>query len=258
MVTKFLDRILGPGYKALGPLLKTGLEGVIVARSTIAWLREAPLGDLNCGVLLLSKSESGISGVIEFEGDDYIFSDASEEHATAAIISSLGLSLDKSVVKDLDLAKLGATLDLLVKSVNKEKGVEKPGVGAYAKPLKPKLPEPILDQPPQIKTKGKVSSIPSIKPLQQKPDPRAMLPPTLPITPGVPKIKLSEKEMGKKCGVCGKAQTDGVKFTGCSCLKGLAKSVRSLKVKDGVLLSFGPEWEIEAIETLLEAVGRIS
>jgi hypothetical protein len=256
MVTKFLDRILGPDYKALEPLLKTGLEGVIVARSGLAWLREAPIGDLNCGVLLLSKSESGLSGVIEFEGEDYIFTDATEEHVAAAITASLGLTLDKAAVKDLHLAKLGATLDLLVKSVNKKKGIESPGVGQYAKPQAPKLPDPILDQPPQIKTKGKVSSIPSIKPLQQKPDPKAMLPPTLPITPGVPKIKLSEREMFVKCGMCGKGQSDGSKFIGCSCLKGLAKSVRSLKVKDGLLLSFGPDWDEEAVLTLLETVGR--
>jgi hypothetical protein len=222
----------------------------------VAWLREAPLGDLNCGVLLLSKSETGISGVIEFEGEDYLFTDATEEHAASAIIASLGLSLDKSVMKDLDLAKLGATLDLLAKSVNKNKGVDKPGVGSFAKPLEPKLPDPILDQPPQIKTKGKISSIPNTKPLQPKPDPKAMVPPTLPIVPGVPKIKLSEKEMFHKCSLCDKAQTDGSKFTGCSCLKGLAKSVRSLKVKDGLLLSFGSDWDIEASETLLEAVGR--
>jgi hypothetical protein len=236
--------------------MKTGLEGVIAARSTVAWLREAPLGDLNCEILLLSKSESGLSGVIEFEGGDYLFTDATEEHVAAAIITSMGVSLEKALVKDLDLAKLGATLDLLVKSVNKKKESEKPGIGSFAKPIEPKLPDPILDQPPQIKTKGKISSIPNIKPQQPKPDPKAMVPPTLPIIPGLPKIKLSEREMLKKCEMCGRAQTDGVKFTGCFCLRDLAKSVKSQKVKDGLLLSFGSEWEMETVETLLEAVGR--
>jgi hypothetical protein len=256
MVTKFLEKILGPDYKALLPLLKTNLEGVVVARSTVAWLKEAPLGDLSCGVLLLSKSETGVTGVIEFEGSDYMFSDASPEHAAAAITLSLGVTLEKNVIKDLNLAKLGKTIDLMVKSINKKKSVDEPEIGRFAQPIKPKLPEPVLRQIPQIKTKGRVTSIPNTQPQQLKPDPRAIQPPLTPIKPGLPKIKLSEKEMGKKCGVCGKAQVSDKKFVGCSCLKGLSKSVKSHLIPDGLLLSFGGDWDKESVVTLLEMVGR--
>lgn len=255
MVNKFLEKILGPGYVALTPLLKTELEGVVVARSTVAWLREAPVGNLDCGVLLLSKSETGISGVIEFEGRDYLFTDATPDHAAAAIITSLGISLEKIVAKDLNLAKLGKTIDLLVKSVNKKKSADKPEIGQYAKPIKAELPEPMPKQIPQIKTRGRISSIPNVQP-QLKQDPRAMVPPLTPIKPGLPKIKLSEKEMVKKCEVCGKSQTEGKKFVGCSCMKGLAKSVKSQLVPGGVLLELGLDWDKEALVTLFEMVGR--
>ena len=255
MVIKFLEKILGADSKALGPLLKTGLEGVVVARATMAWLKESPMGNLDCGVLLLSKSETGISGVIEFQGSDYLFTDATAEHATAAIVTSLGITLEKDVIKDLNLAKLGKTIDLLVKAV-KNKGADKPEIGQFAKPIKPQLPDPAPKQIPQVKTKGRISSIPKIQPLQQKPDPRAMTPPLLPVKPGLPKIKLSEKEMLKKCSVCGKAQAEGDKFVGCSCMKGLSKSVKSQRVLGGLLLSFGSDWDSEGVITLLESVGR--
>jgi hypothetical protein len=256
MVTKFLEKILGPDYKALMPLLKTNLEGVIVARSTVSWLRESPLGDLNCGVLLLSKSETGITGVIEFDGSDYLFTDATPEHAAAAITLSLGVTLEKDVIKDLNLAKLGKTIDLMIKSINKKKGVDEPEVGKFAQPIKPKLPEPALRQIPQIKTRGRITSIPNTQPQQLKPDPRAIQPPLLPIKPGLPKIKLSEKEMGRKCDVCGRAQVSDKKFVGCSCLKGISKSVKSQLVAGGLLLELGTDWDNEAALTLLEMVGR--
>ena len=255
MVNKFLEKILGAGYIAVEPLLKTGLEGVVVARTAVSWLRNSPVGDLNCGVLLLSKTENGISGCIEFGGGDYLFTDASNEHAAAAIVTSLGVSLDKAIVKDLDIAKLGKTIDLLVKSVNKKRIADKPGIGQVAKPMKPKLPDPVPPQIPQIKTKGRISSIPSIR-QQQKPDPRAMVPPTLPIKPGIPNIKLSEKEMVRKCEVCGLCQCNKNQFVGCSCFKGLSKSVKSQLIPGGLQLSFDGNWDLDAVETLLEAVGR--
>ena len=128
----FLEKILGPSYKALESLLKTDLEGVVVARAALAWLKNAPEGDLFCGCPMLYKSEDGISGLVECNGGNYLFVDSTPEHATAALVSSLGLSLDKSFTKDLDLAKLGHSLDLLVKA--QSKAPDEPLLGQTAKP----------------------------------------------------------------------------------------------------------------------------
>jgi hypothetical protein len=250
----FLEKILGPSYKALESLLKTDLEGVVVARAALAWLKNAPEGDLFCGCPMLYKSEDGISGLVECNGGNYLFVDSTPEHATAALVSSLVLSLDKSFTKDLDLAKLGHSLDLLVKA--QSKAPDEPLLGQTAKPLAPVAPIQSPTAPPQIKTAGRISSLPTAPPLPKE-DPRTLTPTPPLVKPGLPKLKLSEIEMGKKCGVCGKAQTDGKKFVGCSCLKGIAKSVKSQRVPGGLLLDFeGEGWDIDAKITLLEAVGR--
>ena len=249
----FLEKILGPSSKALEPLLKYGLGGVVVARATLAWLKESPDGDLFCGCPMLYKSEDGFSGLVECAGGNYLFVDSTPEHATAALIASLGLSLDKSFTKDLDLAKLGHSLDLLAKA--QWKTPDKPLLGQTAKPLAPVAPIQPVPAPPQIKTAWRVSGLPTAPPLPKE-DPKAMIPNPAPVKPGLPKIKLSEKEMGKKCGICGKAQTDGEKFVGCSCFKGMASCVKSEKINSGLLLSFGEGWDSEAIVTLFESVGR--
>jgi hypothetical protein len=253
MTKIFLENILGPSYKALDPLLKSGLEGMVVARAALAWFRNAPYGDLSYGCPMLYKSEDGISGLVDCNGTSYLFVDSTPEHATAALISSLGISLDKSLVKDLDLAKLGHSLDLLVKA--QSKGRDKPILGQVAKPTMPEGPVEPPKAPAQIKTKGSVSGL-LTAPAQPKSDPKSMVPPPTPVKPGLPKMKLSEIEMGRKCKLCGKAQAENGKFVGCFCLKGMANCVKSEAVSDGVILDFGTGWDSEAVLTLLEAVGR--
>lgn len=88
--------------------------------------------------------------------------------------------------------------------------------------------------------------------------PRAGKKPKLPKLPrpsmALPKLKLSEAQLLAPCPVCSGSQMKGDKLSGCLCFKAMMKSVTMEKTKDGLLLSFGQDWDDEAVMTFLENV----
>lgn len=131
----FLQAVLGEdGARALRKAMERSseLEAAVLPRAIVAWL-EGPFSSSHEGVvpgcenqLVFSKSESGFTGSIGIGDEVYAFENASTTHLAAAIAVSLGLEYEKvpSTVRSIDLAKLGKSLDLLVKAreVNRMKG----------------------------------------------------------------------------------------------------------------------------------------
>jgi hypothetical protein len=69
-------------------------------------------------------------------------------------------------------------------------------------------------------------------------------------------VKVSKSQSEHKCGLCGLAQFKGGAFRGCICFRDLAKSAKVTPDGDGYTLEFkGQDWDEDAIQTLLEALG---
>jgi hypothetical protein len=66
----------------------------------------------------------------------------------------------------------------------------------------------------------------------------------------LPGLKVTKSEMTAPCSICGVAQFKAASFVGCTCLKALAKSVKSEAKPDGAVLTFGKGWDDEDIEAL--------
>lgn len=80
--------------------------------------------------------------------------------------------------------------------------------------------------------------------------------PPKPVLPKVAKsIKISKKESESSCSVCGLAQFTDARFTGCFCLKSLAKNTKTTATGSGYQLTLGQDWDKEAILTLMDALG---
>lgn len=67
-----------------------------------------------------------------------------------------------------------------------------------------------------------------------------------------PAMQVTKSEAQKKCQHCFRSQFANDKFVGCYCWNALAKSVKTLIIKEGYALEFGSAWDLEAIETLVE------
>jgi hypothetical protein len=127
----------------------------------------------NCPIQNLAKSGYGYSGSANIEGLDYSFSNSTEEYVAAVVAVASGNVIKPVEVKDVDLAKLAKTIDLLVKA--QKKGLanqyEHMQSAQNQQPIEPVQPTAV--QPAQNQTKGadgkvRVPKIPSIKkPLQK-------------------------------------------------------------------------------------------
>jgi hypothetical protein len=71
----------------------------------------------------------------------------------------------------------------------------------------------------------------------------------------LPALKVAKAEMLTRCPICQQPQFSRGAFTGCYCLRDLAKNVRLDRLIGGdVLLRFGARWDLPAIEVLIEAL----
>lgn len=146
----FLVAVLGTdGAKALRKAAERSHElgHALVPRTILAWLgiaaREDYEGDLpgvRNSYITFRKSESGYTGSISFTDEDmHEFQGASLEYLAAAVAVYLGADADRvgPGLRDLDLARLGKSIDLLVKAravtANLEKGVLNPSAGYQIK-----------------------------------------------------------------------------------------------------------------------------
>jgi len=277
---KFLTAILGVGAgPVIGALQKDdALASWGPVRSIAAWLQY--LGDSGKNVftipgsteeLELIKSQDGMwSGRIGGEYD-HAFVDVPTAHVVALL--SVVLDCTPTVTKSESsrgIFQIGKTIDLLVKNTSGGASGSASGTGVAAGRIQPTAPIPhTKTAPPAIKTKVKLPKKPKkVVAVAATPAADTAKSPTAatksptaatksPASPaGAKGLALSEKEMEGKCSLCQKGQFTSGRFTGCYCFSSLAKSVKVTPVRQGVVLTFGPDWDTDAIETLSESFRR--
>lgn len=272
----FLQAVVGnDGARALAKATSQSadLEWAIFPRVVMSWLEvvsHANYADALPGAdgikLVLRKNDDGWSGSVNIGDELYAFRDTTLFHVSGAVAVALGAAPEHAPeLRHPALAKLGKSVDLLVKSRTLRKMQQQkhggakgtlPGVAAAPRgPLQPLAPTPTQpDQPSQVGTK--VAVAPS-----KAPKTGGAVPSAAPKLPGIkqpkkPTLKVNKSEAGARCGACGGAQFKRDRYTGCICFADLAKSVRTTATDDSYVLEFGAGWDADAITTLAETLGK--
>lgn len=256
---QFLAAVLGDdGALALSKAVQRSghLENALVPRTILSWIALASRAQYRGGIpghpnsyVEFTKSEGGYTGQIAMGDEVYSFSDKSLYHLAASVAVSMGIDGDRVPpnMKDSDISKLGKSIDLLVRArvvtaqlLAKAESPGQPAVAtAAAEPLAPAQATMQPGQPPKQKQKPKLPRVPKTKA-------------SVPTPPMLPKLKLSEAQLQKRCGECASGHMREGRFVGCVCFRDMAKSVTSVRTNDNkILLSFGSDWDTDAIHALL-------
>jgi hypothetical protein len=281
----FLKAVVGPdGADALHRAAErsTELSGAIYPRAILAWLDivgtfDGELPGTQCR-FAYKKSGDGYHGFVKFEEEFYDFKDANLFHVAGSIAVALGAddqALDPELTPLL-VAKLGKSIDVLVKSTLvraelKKEDVGKPKSkkridlpGQAAKPLAPEAPTPPTPKQPKMQTAqpGAVATSPSKLATPETPGMGIKAAGVqLPKPPKAPKGAAPSTRVVKslaytRCGICGGRQFTGATFVGCRCFSALAKSVTVTETKSHFNLSFGDDWDADAIDSLIDALRK--
>lgn len=272
-----MSAVLGEdGAKALKKAAErsNALENALLPRTIFAWLNiatkyeyEGEIPGVHNTYVNFKKSDDGFSGSVTIGDDLYSFTNASMFHVAASVAVAIGVDGEHvgESIRDVDVERLGKSIDLLAKAkiVTKElqkSGAKKPkgagedeeGTGKAHAATKPQAPEaPVPTQPlKQLARKG--IKIPKI------PKPPGMAKPAKPAKPAKAptSIKLSQSESKRACAMCGLTQFKGDRFAGCLCFRDLAKNAKSIKEGDSYTIQVGGDWDQDAIVTFLESIGR--
>jgi hypothetical protein len=262
----FLVATLGEdGAQALAKAAERApvLQAVLVPRAILAWLQnvedfEGELPGVENSYLCFSKSENTYTGTVSLGDTAYGFEAATPLQLAASIGIALGVdadALDPSL-KDVDLQRLGKSVDILVRArrtVADIRKAEPPGPAAAPQQQgKPEAAMPPIKQPRQadIKadTKKPKTGIPAVKPktsIGAQADLKADL---------GPQVKLTRAQAQRPCPVCAQQQFRGERLVGCLCFADLAKSAEAVRTTEGYTVTFGSEWDAEGIEVFLEGL----
>lgn len=245
----FLKSVLGEdGAVALKKAAERSaeLENALVPRAILSWLGisartdyEGELPGLDNTYLQFKKSEDLYSGSISIDDGIYNFDSATLYHLAASIAVSMGVDSDKvsSDVRDLDLARLGKSIDLLVKArvvtreLSKLKEEELDKTDAPGRPAKPR--EPIDAAPPDTSVVKTPPASPVLPGAKQPSIPKIPKPKT-----ARPTMKITKSQAESKCRICAMGQLKDGKFKGCMCVRDFAKSVKLIKNDDGYTIEF--------------------
>ncbi len=280
--TSFLTAILGKdGLAALNKAIvrQPDLAEVLVPRTILSFVGnvqdlayKGPIPGMAASVIALTKS----GGVIN--GTSYTGLDANRYTMAAHLAILLGVTSDSKLAKntrDIDLTRLGKAIDVLVKSrmVRKAKhtldctthqdvacncgAMEKADLpGNAAKPNGQDGPQGAtapIKAPSMGNAKASKKVLkPTKKPVETKE--------TVPGLKAVPTVKIPEMKVGKseastnRCKVCDQTQAQNGRLTGCICLMALMKSATVTAQGDVFNITFGADWDQDAVEVLLECL----
>ena len=219
-----LTTLLGKeGTQALETLLKSeDLASFIIPKAIVSWLQKAEYGSLSLdGFDSLQKTGYGYSGTSKVGNLDYVFDKVTEQQV-AAIVS---VRLEKTMsplVKEIDLARLSKTIDLLIKAQKPAKIEPVEAKVAVDGPKKPEAPMPPVAPNETVYRNNTVKK----------------------------SFMVSEKDTKTKCKLCGKSQFKDGKFSGCVCVRSLAKSVDTKLVGARYKLTFGSDLGEDEILTI--------
>jgi len=274
----FLKAVLGQdGASALRKAADRlgGLEDAILPRAVMAWLSVAARGDYEGAIpgiddsyLDFTKSANGTySGSIAMGEGVFPFQNATSFHLAASIALSLGAEDLSDDFKDMDLVKLGKSIDIMAKAkfvsnadelakgapgpahlgtkdevIQGPKGVPAPQTKQQAKggkPIKSPKVAPRTAKLPQAKAPALKVKLPGVK------------------APGVAlkSFALSEDSSQAGCTECGMQLIKNGNFVGCMCFKDMARHVTLSKNQGKTYISFGQAIDEDGIATILESLG---
>jgi hypothetical protein len=263
--TDFLKAVVGEdGTQALVKAAERSgpIENAIVPRAIMAWLSvvarfdyEGQIPGVEDSYLDFSKNDTGTyNGTVALGDGVFPFENATVLHLAAAIAVALGSDeAPDPALKDLDLARLGKSIDIMAKAKYLTDGMfkaESPGP-AHAPTEQEGATEAA---PPQMAPRRMAQRKPLIPKVSRAPAPKPKV--ETPKLPGVPKaFPITDRHMKKECSECGTKLFKNDTFVGCLCFRDLAKSITVRKNVQGVSLAFAPSVEPEAIAVVLETLG---
>jgi hypothetical protein len=198
------------------------------------WSYRGEIPGLPGSTLTFQKNEDAdlFDGSLSIGDDVFDFQNASMTQLAATLTVALGANQPVSkALKDTDLVGLGKNIDLLIKSrvVQMLKAAQQPS-GTQAAPRGPLEP----DEP---------------KPQQKAPQNQQ------PKLPSQTKLKVTKSQAEQKCSVCEAATFRKGEFTGCWCLKELAKHASAAPADGGYEVTFGREWTKSNLRVLMDIIG---
>jgi hypothetical protein len=274
----FLKAVLGQdGAAALKKAADRlgGLEDAILPRAVLAWLSVAARNDyegtipgIDDSYLDFSKNQNGsYSGSIAMGEGVIPFYNATVFNLAASIALSLGAEQFSDDYKDMDLVKLGKSIDIMAKAKfvsnadELAKGAPGPAhLGTKDEVIQgPKgVPAP---QTKQTAKGGKPIKAPKVAPRSAK-LPQAKVPALKVKLPGAkaPSVAqksfaLSERAGQDGCDECGLPLIKNGSFVGCMCFKDMARHVTLSKNQGKTYISFGQAIDEDGIATILESLG---
>jgi hypothetical protein len=241
-VSDFLIAALGDdGAKAISrAIAKTPeLENYLVPRTLLGWtFAKSEYEGVLPGVDLyisFNKTEKGFTGSIGTSNTPAApFEVPDEYRLVAEIITNMGFDFKKFEGTDLQLARLGRSIDALLKAREAiaflKAGVDLPG--QTAKPQKPKAP-------------GKPEQPTKQPAIGQKPK-----------LPKLPVLKLEVQDADKPCKRCGGKMFKSQKFIGCMCWRDLAKHSATSVYADGIVVEFTKNADKSAVIVLAKEIAN--
>lgn len=240
---------------------EASLGGAVVPRAIMSWLNIATKYDYTGGIpgvsntyLSFKKSETGLDGGISVGEEVYSFSGASAFHVAASVAVALGVENASANVRDQTLAKVGKSIDTLVKARIITEQLMRKGAAKDLLRCDCKT-DPHL---PACATRMKKVDLPGTT---AKPkDAQMAFAPQAPMAPNSQKqkpapFKVTKSESDHKCSMCQRSQFANGGFVGCLCFRDMAGAVRVAKTEAGYSLTFASsEWDIDAVAALRAAL----
>lgn len=258
---KFLKEVLGDiGYHALNNAVNRTpvFKPLILPRTIFSWVNtvgnlgyEGEVPGIANSYISLTKSESNYKGALTVNDELVHFDNSNILQISATLGMAIGtapLSIN-GTVKPKDVAKIGESIDLLVKSeiIRKSKlsKLEKEEGKAVSAPPNPRdksfMPSPAIT--PQ---KKQPNIFGSKKPYQKD---------NLALGQNQSKLKITKSESERSCEECGDKHFNKDKFQGCACIEEIAKSFTANKTLDGYILLFNKtKVEVDELRSVIMAL----
>jgi hypothetical protein len=297
----FLVSVLGA--VGAGALVKAAersaaLESALVPRTLLAWVQSAPVYEgevpgVPGAFVSFEKAENGFTGSVGVGEGAYKFEGASLFHLVASVAVAMGIEYQDTPreLRDLDIEKLGKSIDLLAKAHRAATELEKNSPPGKYEDLPEKLKDkgysadsafaiawsqhdkehksekdPSCSHCSELQ-KGKDGPGPAAAPLAPEPptpptptapEPSKASATKPPKPPAAKTLKLTRSEAARGCPSCGRTQFSDDRFVGCACFSDLAKNVDVVHT-DTTAITIKLDmraWDAEGVITLLESIGR--
>jgi hypothetical protein len=236
-IEKFMTQVLGEeAAQALqrGCSKSEELQSLMGPRVILAWINEHPEFNGNIpgvpeSLLSFKKSEGYLEGSIELGQYAYTFAQADDTHLAATLTVILGGAQPKPErIRTPELADLGKSVDKLVKSRILRLIKQAQDAATSAPPQKQLEPEAPEGNQRDKQTQRTVQT---------------------------PKMQVTKSQSDHKCSTCGAPSFRREQFTGCYCMKSLAKYASSVPCECGYEISFHQMWTNSNIQLLKDIMG---